>query len=100
MIKDKTGRYHDDGNGRFISKNKSDTDKPKVDLTRQEFAKWYQALGDIQRGMFCHKDDNGNKMIVIGKKLVFASGSYANPKIKKVMSFKHEEEIEEFLKRF
>lgn len=98
MIKDKTGRYHDDGNGRFISKSKSDTDKPKVDLTSQEFAKWYQALGDIQRGMFCHKDDNGNKMIVIGKKIVISSGSYTNPRIETVITFNSEEKLEEYLK--
>jgi hypothetical protein len=40
---------------------------------------------------------NGKKLIVIGNKIFFTSGTYAKPKLEKILEFDSWEDVERFL---
>ena len=114
-IKDRNGDLHDTNNGQYVSKNKAISDRIKADalspifgehtkyvkavngrlpdgtLTKQEWAQWYSAIGDIKLGFYAPKCKKGF-LIQIGKKIVITSGGFLNPKAVSCYVFGSEEE--------
>lgn len=65
----------------------------KTTLTKQEFAQWYDKLGEIKRGGFVDKRKNGDTYIKIGNKIAVTGGSYEKPILRRVFEFHNEEEL-------
>ncbi|MBP3495506.1 MAG: hypothetical protein J6K52_04795 [Clostridia bacterium] len=115
-IKDKQGNLHSEKNGQFVSKNgESSRQKignsklaealtiysarkraPNVSLSKQEWALWYKAIGEIKRGMYV-PTKSGKKLIEINNKIVVTSGTYVKPYAEYVLEFDNWEDVEEFL---
>ena len=83
--------------GNTIKGNRAKQKSPEISLSKKEWAMWYRALGDIKRGMYVPKR-NGKKLIVIGNKIVFTSGTYTSPRAEKVLEFDDWDDLERFLK--
>ena len=65
-------------------------------LTKKEWAEWYRAIGEIKRGMYVISD-NGQKLIQIGRKIVFTEGTYEDPIAVRVVSFNTVRAADNFL---
>ena len=107
----KSQNYNAD-NGRFSKENKSSVSgrnetlanalniytntQKNPSVTKKEWRLWYDAIADIKRGMYVPKR-NGKKLIVIGNKIFFTSGTYAKPKLEKILEFDSWEDVERFL---
>lgn len=99
---DETKHPRDD-DGKFRKNNvtpcnpkttKFDTSK----ITSKEWREWYDRIGDIERGMWCPKDDNGY-LIQINDKIFITGGTYAHPILHNVIEFKDEETTLAFIER-
>lgn len=67
-------------------------------VTSQEWARFYTALGYIQAGTLTPmKTEKGETVIRIDNKLFFNSGTYGKPKVNKVYLFDSEDEIDNFI---
>ena len=78
-------------------------------LTRQEYAVWCKKLGEVKRGGAVHKGARGEKYIPIEEKdklgrvrakIVITTGTYENPKMKRVFEFKNNDTMYDFLSVF
>ena len=70
-------------------------------VTSQEWARFYTALGHIQAGTYTPmKTEKGETVIRIDNKLFFNSGNYDKPKVNKVYSFDSEHEIDSYIRIF
>lgn len=73
----------------------------KNKVTKQEWARFYTALGHIQAGTYTPmKTEKGETVIRIDNKLFFNSGNYDKPKVNKVYSFDSEHEIDSYIRIF
>ena len=116
---DRNGDLHDGSTGRYKSKGESNDSfegvlhtsrrkkyteiNPQMILdyskvTKQEWAKWYTAIGEIQRGMWCPKI-TGNHAIQIGNKIFLTRGTYSSPILNRILCFETEEEVDYYLKQ-
>ena len=99
-----TGRYG------YDSRNSSTIDraakKAKADLTKREFAVFYQKLGEIKLGGYVYKTKRSEMYIPIEEKddkgemrhkIAISTGGYINPKIKRVFEFENETAMQDFL---
>ena len=68
-------------------------------MTAQEFAIWYDKLGEYKRDGYFDVTRNGEIYIPIENKIIITSGTYEKPIAKKVLVFKNEERLIAFLKR-
>ena len=59
---------------------------------------WYEAIGEIERGMYCPMC-KGKKYIQIGNKIIVTSGTYRKPKADMVLEFSDNEKTDEFIER-
>lgn len=73
--------------------DKSQKRVPRDALTKKEWAQFYKAIGDIQKGDFVVKVGN-KKVIQIGKKMLYVSGTYVNPRVERVKEFNTYEEAD------
>ena len=69
-------------------------------LTKRDWARIYERLGEIKRGASCLKRASGEKMIPLHRmeeddtpKLVIIGGTYERPRLKTVIEFSSEEEM-------
>lgn len=76
----------------------------KAELTKRDWARLYQRLGEIERGAPVEKLANGEMIFPLHKmdegdvpKVVIVGGTYESPKMKTVISFQSEEEMYEWL---
>ena len=99
----------DESNGRYTKESKRaeaeriydttiSTQKAKNTLTKQEFAIWYQKIGEIKRGFNVARNKNGEMLIPIGNKIVITSGTYENPIARRVFLFASDEDVQNGLK--
>jgi hypothetical protein len=70
----------------------------KVNLSKQEWAMWYSAIGEIKRGMWCPESEAGY-LIKINNKVMLTAGTYSSPKLLSCTVFDSEEEADEFIER-
>ncbi len=74
------------------------TIKRDTKLNKQEWAMFYERIGKIKKeGHYVPKTAKGEMLIQIETKdsnvLVFASGTYQNPKVKSIVRFKNKESM-------
>ena len=112
---DKDGRLHSEKDGKFVSKNKPEKEQTRnekivkfatlyrakriskdIVLTKKEWAMWYNAIGEIKRGMYC-PICRGKKYIQIGNKIIVTSGTYTKPNADAVLEFSDNEKINVFI---
>lgn len=93
-----TGRYTGGSSGNGGSKKKS------VNLSKQDWARVYQKLGEIKRGGAVYRRSNGDMIIPLQKmsendtpKMIFVGGSYEKPKMKFALEFNSDEEMFDML---
>ena len=93
-----TGRYTDGSSGNGGSKKKS------VNLSKQDWARIYQKLGEIKRGGSVIRTAKGDIVIPLHKmrdgdtvKLVFIGGTYEQPTMKSVFQFADEDDMNDFI---
>ena len=65
--------------------------------TNIDLAMWYQKLGEYKRGGYFDMSANGDIYIPIGNKLIVTGGTYEAPIRKKVIFFKDEEDMFEWI---
>ena len=75
-------------------------------LTKRDWARIYERLGEIKRGGRCYRRPNGEKLIPLHKmeeddtpKLVIIGGTYERPRLKTVIEFSSEEEMFDTMER-
>lgn len=102
MWNEKDHPRNDDGT--FRSKGKVSPFDPKTatfdtsNVTNKEWSTWYNSIGDIKRGMWCPKNDEGH-LIQIDKKIFVTSGTYETPILEYIMEFEDEDEADAFIER-
>lgn len=88
---------------KVVDKNsKSDTIKKKksnVSLTKQEWAMWYEKIGEIKRECFFHCSPKGCYYLPIKNKLVVTQYNYVSPKVVEIFEFEDENKVHEYLSR-
>ena len=87
-----TYRQNTDYSKILADDKKQEHAKKKVELTSQEWAMFYERMGDIKRGDHVDKLPNGDIIIPIETKermvLVIASGKYGKEKFKLAISYR------------
>ncbi len=115
---EKGGQYAPENGGKTVNASSQEPGQPKTyefnppkhielsptndvqNVTSQEWARFYTALGYIQAGTLTPmKTEKGETVIRIDNKLFFNSGTYGKPKVKNVLSFESEEAINTYLEK-
>ena len=76
-----------------------DTDPQEISqsrITRKEWAQWYQAIGEIKRGMYYPKTGSGY-LIQIGNKIFITNGTYSAPKLIKAVAFANAQAADRYI---
>lgn len=73
-------------------------------LTKRDWARIYERLGEIKRGAVVEKRENGEMLFPLHKmnegdapKIVVVDGTYENPNVRAVIEFQSEEEMFDWL---
>ena len=69
----------------------------REDLTRQEWARWYDRIYEIERGYFVPRRLGRKKLIQLGNKIVVTGGTYVKPKALKIIVLLNEEDADDFI---
>ncbi len=107
----KESEHPRDKDGKFVEKGKGNRNvrlsesmgvysmKTKnSNVTKKEWALWYKAIGEIKRGVRYTPAKDNNKYIEINNKIFITSGTYAKPKLIRVIEFNDMETLDEFMK--
>ena len=93
MSEFKESEHPRDKDGKFTDKGKGNTKQQKItkalntyankrkspNVTNQEWALWYKAIGDIELGVRYEPEQDGKTYIRINNKIFITSGTYQNP---------------------
>lgn len=79
--------------------SKDETEFSTDKITKQEWAMWYHSIGEIKRGMWCPKSKEGY-LIEVGNKIFVTTGTYTKPKAKKVIFFKSDFTLQQYLSKY
>ncbi len=71
---------------------------PNTSMSRKDWRAWYDAIGEIKRGMYVPKK-NDKKYIPIGNKIVITTGTYREPIAEKVLEFPSAELADSFIEK-
>lgn len=82
-----------------------DEESGTINLSKQEWAKYYKILGDEQHGDFVYHTHDGGRAVRLENKIVFDNGDFSKPKVNEVLSFVDNESLNDrlndlVLKRF
>ena len=108
----KESEHPRDKDGKFTEKGKGNTKQQKItkalntyankrkspNVTNQEWALWYNAIGDIELGVRYEPEKDGNKYITIGNKIFVTTGTYAKPVLNRVIEFDSLDDLDDFIK--
>ena len=98
-----------DGDGKFTSgagtSSQSNTrEQNTLNLSKQDWARLYEKLGEIKRGGAVIRTSKGDMIIPLHKmsdgdtvKLVFIGGTYERPNARRVLRFIDEDEMNDFI---
>ncbi len=113
MAQFKESEHPRDNDGKFIDKEKSSSNGRKQKfskalntyankrksptVTNQEWALWYKAIGDIERGERYEPTNDGKTYIPIDNKVFVTSGTYVKPNLETVIEFDSIDEMDDFI---
>lgn len=96
--RDESGKFTDKGGGYRQNASYSEILGKDIQLTKQEYARYYEKVGQIKAGLLnADTDKNGNRRIILDNKLIFDNNRFENPKIKYVLEFGSEDDLYSFI---
>lgn len=67
-------------------------------LSKSEWAEYYKKLGEMKSGTLQTRQNmNGERIVIIDKKIVVDNGKYVSPRVKAVYAFANEERLYDYL---
>ena len=77
--------------------NSDETRATKIaKITKKQWSMWYEAIGNIKRGMWCPSNDSGY-IIQIENKFFITAGSYESPILVDIWEFENSDEAQAYL---
>lgn len=71
---------------------------PRDTLTDAEWAEYYKKLGEVKAGTLkVRRTKNGDRLLVVGNKVLIDNGKFVNPKVKSVQEFGDSELLSDYL---
>lgn len=96
--RDDDGKFTDKGGGYRQNASYSEILGKDIQLTKQEYARYYEKVGQIKAGLLNAKvANNGQRMIILDNKVIFDNNQFINPRIKYVIEFETEEDLYSFI---
>lgn len=69
-----------------------------VTLSKQEWARYYEKIGEIKANMFTPIfTDKGERIIVLDNKLIVDNNKFEKPKVKLIKTFLSEDDLYDFI---
>lgn len=85
--------------GKFTNSNFFESAEETVNLSKREWAQYYETLGKIKSGnAYAEVTGKGNRMVIVENYLVFDNNCYVSPRVKKILKFNSEDELQDYLK--
>ena len=69
-------------------------------VSKQQWARFYEKIGEIKRNYFVATDEEGNWYIHVDNLLFIAMPKYENPKCKEIYKFSTEQALLDYLKEW
>lgn len=115
MAQFKESEHPRDNDGKFTDKGKSSSKEQKTKLSqalntyankrksptvsKQEWALWYKAIGDIERGERYETTNDGKTYIQINNKIFITSGTYNMPKAEQIIEYTSVDEANRIIEK-
>lgn len=85
--------------GKFTNSNFFESAEETVNLSKREWARYYETLGKIKSGTLSVRlTPNGDRVIILENKLIIDNNKYQRPKVHAIKEFRDNDSLNDFVK--